>query len=239
MENRVNEILMRANQLTKTYQTGETTVTALKGVDFELFRGEMIVVLGPSGSGKSTFLNIMGSLDRPTEGEVFFQGKALFTQTDEQLALFRRENIGLVFQFYNLLPTLTALENVHLMESLSKNSMNSEDALRRLHIWERRHHFPGELSGGEQQRVAIARAIVKNPKLLLCDEPTGALDVETGILVLEAIEQVHHEIGVSVILITHNATIAHLSDRVVHMSGGRISSIETNTAHKLARELKW
>lgn len=233
------KILLQARKISKLYQTGETSVAALRDVDFELFEGELIVVLGPSGSGKSTFLNVLGTLDRPSEGEVFFKNDSLYERSDEQLALFRRQSVGLVFQFYNLLPTLTALENVELMATLNPESMSSEDALKRLKMWDRRDHFPGELSGGEQQRVAIARAIVKKPKLLLCDEPTGALDVETGVLVLEAIEQVHHDLGVSVVLITHNATIAHLSDRVVHMSGGRINSIDQNTEHRLARELKW
>jgi putative ABC transport system ATP-binding protein len=226
-------------KISRTYQTGETTVTALKDIDFELRRGELVVVLGHSGSGKSTFLNIMGALDRPTSGRLFFESEDVFAKRDDQLTAFRRQNVGLVFQFYNLLPTLTALENVQLMESLSERAMPSEEALRRLHIWERRNHFPSELSGGEQQRIAIARAIVKNPKLLLCDEPTGALDVQTGILVLEAIEQVHHEWGVTVVLITHNTSIALLADRIVHISGGKIQKIEINADHRLARDLQW
>lgn len=231
--------LLKMEKISRTYSTGETVVTALKDVDFELMRGELVVVLGPSGSGKSTFLNLMGALDRPSSGRLLFEGEDIFKLRNEQLTAFRRKHVGLVFQFYNLLPTLTALENVQIMESLSNRSMRSEDALRKLRMWERRNHFPSELSGGEQQRIAIARAIVKNPKLLLCDEPTGALDVQTGILVLEAIEQVHHEWGVSVVLITHNTSIALLADRIVHMSGGRIQSIETNSDHRLARELQW
>lgn len=246
MQNSINafvransKVILRAEHLNKIYPSGEITVTALNDINFALYEGELVVVLGASGSGKSTFLNILGTLDRPTAGQVFFNNLPLFERTDEQLALFRRESVGLVFQFYNLLPTLTALENVQLMESLSANSMSSEDALRRLQMWERRNHFPGELSGGEQQRVAIARAIVKKPQILLCDEPTGALDVNTGVLVLEAIEQIHHDLGVSVVLITHNATISHLSDRIVHMSGGHMTSIVTNPEHRLARDLKW
>lgn len=231
--------LLKMEKMSRTYSTGETVVTALKDVDFELMRGELVVVLGPSGSGKSTFLNLMGALDRPTSGRLLFEGEDVFRLRNEQLTEFRRMHVGLVFQFYNLLPTLTALENVQIMESLSDRSMRSEDALRKLRMWERRNHFPSELSGGEQQRIAIARAIVKNPKLLLCDEPTGALDVQTGILVLEAIEQVHHDWGVSVVLITHNTSIALLADRIVHMSGGRIQRIETNSDHRLARDLQW
>jgi putative ABC transport system ATP-binding protein len=231
--------LLRAVALSKEYRTESTTVMALKEVDFSLYTGELVVVLGPSGSGKSTLVNILGTLDRPTAGEVWFKNQNLFIKNDEQLALFRKHHVGLVFQFYNLIPTLTALENVELMAALCEDAMSPEEALQRLQLWERRNHFPGELSGGEQQRVAIARAIVKKPTLLLCDEPTGALDVETGILVLEAIEKVHHEMGVSVILITHNETIAHLSDRTVRMSGGKISSVTVNTEHRLARELKW
>lgn len=231
--------LLEAIAISKAYKTESSTVMALKRIDFTLYSGELVVVLGPSGSGKSTLLNILGTLDRPSSGEVLFNKQELFTRSDEELALFRRQNVGLVFQFYNLIPTLTALENVELMASLSATAMTPEEALHRLQLWERRNHFPGELSGGEQQRVAIARAIVKKPALLLCDEPTGALDVETGILVLEAIEKVHHDLGVSVILITHNETIAHLSDRTVRMSGGNIASVVPNTEHRLARELKW
>jgi putative ABC transport system ATP-binding protein len=233
------EPLLEAIAISKAYKTESSTVMALKKIDFTLYSGELVVVLGPSGSGKSTLLNILGTLDRPSSGEVLFNKQELFTRSDEELALFRRQNVGLVFQFYNLIPTLTALENVELMASLSATAMTPEEALQRLQLWERRNHFPGELSGGEQQRVAIARAIVKKPALLLCDEPTGALDVETGILVLEAIEKVHHDLGVSVILITHNETIAHLSDRTVRMSGGNIASVVPNSEHRLARELKW
>lgn len=235
----MSPVLLEAHHISKRYQTGETTVDALRDVSFTFFSGEMIVVLGPSGSGKSTFLNILGTLDRPSTGEILCAGESLTKKTDQQLAEFRRLNVGLVFQFYNLLPTLTALENVQLIEAHSPESMKSEDALRRLNLWDRRDHFPSELSGGEQQRVAIARAIVKRPKILLCDEPTGALDVSTGVVVLQAIEEVHHEFGISVMLITHNATIAHLADRVIHMSGGQIAALEKNETHMLARQLTW
>lgn len=232
-------ILMEARQISKRYQTGGLYVDALLNVNFSLYEGELVVVLGPSGSGKSTFLNILGTLDRSSTGELFCKGELLSHKSDEQLSEFRRKNVGLVFQFYNLLPSLTALENVQLIESHSSTSMGSEEALRRLNLWERRNHFPSELSGGEQQRVAIARAIVKKPALLLCDEPTGALDVATGVVVLQAIEEVHHDFGISVMLITHNATIAHLADRILRMSGGEIRSIEKNPTHMLARDLKW
>lgn len=235
----MSDSIIEVQNLCKRYQTGETTVDALRDINFTLKKGELIVVLGPSGSGKSTFLNIIGTLDRASSGELFYRGELLTGKTDEQLSEFRRKNVGLVFQFYNLLPTLTALENVQLIESHSNESLGSEEALHRVNLWDRRHHFPSELSGGEQQRVAIARAIVKKPILLLCDEPTGALDVATGVVVLQAIEEVHHEYGISVMLITHNATIAHLADRVIHMSGGQITSVEANREHMLARDLKW
>ncbi len=235
----MDTVLLEAKKISKSYTSGQITVEALKTLDFVLYQGELVVVLGPSGSGKSTFLNILGTLDRPTQGEVLFKGQSISTQTDEELSQFRKQNVGLVFQFYNLLPTLTALENVQLIESHSQTSMSSEEALRRVDLWDRRNHFPSELSGGEQQRVAIARAIVKRPAILLCDEPTGALDVATGVIVLQAIEEVHHDFGISVILITHNATIAHLADRILRMSGGQIHSLELNQHHMLARELKW
>jgi putative ABC transport system ATP-binding protein len=235
----MSDILIEGRRLNKRYQSGPTYIDALKNINFSLYQGELVVVLGPSGSGKSTLLNILGTLDTPTSGELLCRGMPLTGRSDEELAEFRRSNVGLVFQFYNLIPSLTALENVQLVESHSKETLGSEDALRRLHLWDRRDHFPSELSGGEQQRVAIARAIVKRPALLLCDEPTGALDVSTGILVLQAIEEVHHDFGLSVMLITHNATIAHLADRIIRMSGGEIVSTEVNPVHQLARELSW
>lgn len=196
-------------------------------------------MLGPSGSGKSTFLNILGTLARPTSGGVYFNSQNISLESDEVLCALRRRHIGFVFQFYNLIPTLTALENVELIASHSASPMQVDDALKRVDLWARRHHFPGELSGGEQQRVAIARAIVKKPDVLLCDEPTGALDVATGVIVLQALEEVHHDFSISVMLITHNATIAHLADRVIRMSGGQILSVEKNERHMLARDLSW
>jgi putative ABC transport system ATP-binding protein len=239
LEVTMTEVLLEAKALGKRYAFGETFVDALANVDFSLQTGELVVVLGPSGSGKSTFLNILGTLDRPTVGTLNYKNELMTEKTDEELCAFRREKVGLVFQFYNLIPSLTALENVQLIESHGESAMSSEDALRRLNLWERRNHFPSELSGGEQQRVAIARAIVKKPALLLCDEPTGALDVSTGVVVLQAIEEVHHDFGVSVMLITHNVMIAGIADRVIHMSGGKITSIEKNLKHMLARDLQW
>ncbi|NBX17590.1 MAG: ABC transporter ATP-binding protein [Proteobacteria bacterium] len=232
-------ILLEAKQICKRYTSGEIVVEALHPLDFKLFQGELIVVLGPSGSGKSTLMNILSTLDRPTTGSLFFNGQPLTDKTENELSLFRKENLGLVFQFYNLIPTLTALENIQLIESHSPSPVKSEDALRRVGLWDRRDHFPSELSGGEQQRIAIARALVKRPLMIMCDEPTGALDVETGVIVLQALEEVHHDFGISIILITHNATIAHISDRTVRMSGGRVVDISTNRQHLLARELQW
>ncbi|MEY3902160.1 MAG: hypothetical protein RL189_1466 [Pseudomonadota bacterium] len=235
----MREIVVEAQNIWKSYTAGAVTVDAVKNLSFALYKGELIVVLGPSGSGKSTFLNILGTLDRPTSGSVYFNKLNISQESDEQLSALRRRHIGFVFQFYNLIPTLTALENVEMIAAHSASPMPVEDALKRVNLWERRHHFPSELSGGEQQRVAIARAIVKKPELLLCDEPTGALDVATGVIVLQALEEVHHDFSISVMLITHNATIAHLADRVIRMSGGQILSIERNERHMLARDLSW
>lgn len=235
----MKETLLEAQQVCKHYKTGTVEVQALHRLNFCLYRAEMVVVLGPSGSGKSTLMNILSTLDRPTDGRLFFKNELLSDKSDEELALFRKENLGLVFQFYNLIPTLTALENIQLIESHSNSPMDSRDALRRVGLWERRHHFPSELSGGEQQRVAVARALVKKPKIILCDEPTGALDVETGVLVLEAIEDVNKDLGVSVVLITHNVTIAQIASRTVRMSGGRIIEILEHEQLKSARDLKW
>lgn len=235
----MQEIVVEAQNIWKSYTAGAVTVDAVKNLSFALYKGELIVVLGPSGSGKSTFLNILGTLDRPTSGSVYFNKLNISQESDEQLSALRRRHIGFVFQFYNLIPTLTALENVEMIAAHSASPMPVEDALKRVNLWERRHHFPSELSGGEQQRVAIARAIVKKPDVLLCDEPTGALDVATGVIVLQALEEVHHDFSISVMLITHNATIAHLADRVIRMSGGQILSVETNERHMLARDLSW
>ncbi len=225
--------------LTKTYTSGETSIHALRGVDVEIPNGEVVVLLGPSGSGKSTFLNILGGLDRASSGHVFFHGHDLATYSSKQLTYFRREHIGFVFQAYNLVPSLTALENVALVTEISTNPMNSSDALAAVNLETRAHHFPSQMSGGEQQRVAIARAIAKRPEILLCDEPTGALDSETGIVVLSALLKVNQEYGTTCIIITHNASIAELAHRTLHFADGAISKITINTHRKAPHEISW
>lgn len=234
-----SETVFRAEGLTKTYGMGEVEVQALKGVDLELHRGEFVVLLGPSGSGKSTLLNILGGLDVPTAGKVFFRDQELTRFPDRALTRFRRRHVGFVFQFYNLIPSLTARENVELITSLAESPMSAPEALGLVGLGQRMNHFPTQLSGGEQQRVAIARAIAKRPEVLLCDEPTGALDVHTGIVVLEAIAKVSRELGTTTAVITHNAVIAEMADRVIHLSDGRISEIHSNPNRRLPSELTW
>jgi putative ABC transport system ATP-binding protein len=214
-------------------------VHALRGVDLELAERELVVLLGPSGSGKSTLLNILGGLDVPSAGQVFFRDVEITAGDEATLTRYRREHVGFVFQFYNLIPSLTARENVALVTEIARAPMVPADALGLVGLADRLDHFPAQLSGGEQQRVAIARAIAKQPDLLLCDEPTGALDSETGILVLEAIEQVNRELGTSTAVITHNTVIGSMADRVIHIADGRIAHIERNAARRAARELAW
>jgi putative ABC transport system ATP-binding protein len=218
---------------------GEVDVHALRGVDLSLASGELLALLGPSGSGKSTLLNILGGLDTPTEGKVTFLGKELSAAAPRALTRFRREHVGFVFQFYNLIPSLTARENVALVTDISDNPLEPEEALDLVDLGERMDHFPSQLSGGEQQRVAIARAIAKQPDILLCDEPTGALDYQTGVLVLEVIERVNRELGTTTAVITHNAPIARMCDRVVMMRDGLIVSEERVTERARASELTW
>jgi putative ABC transport system ATP-binding protein len=230
---------LRARGLCKVYRTGEVEVHALRGLDLVLETGELVVLLGPSGSGKSTLLNILGGLDTASSGEAWFLDHELSSLDDAGLTQYRREHVGFVFQFYNLIPSLTALENVALVTEISRNPMEPKDALAMVGLGERLHHFPAQLSGGEQQRVAIARAIAKRPDLLLCDEPTGALDSETGVLVLEAIERIHAELGTSTVLITHNAVIAEMADRVLVMGDGTIHEEHRNSERRPAREMTW
>jgi putative ABC transport system ATP-binding protein len=225
--------------LSKVYRTGDVEVHALRGLDLVLETSELVVLLGPSGSGKSTLLNILGGLDTATSGEAWFLDHELTGLDDAGLTRYRREHVGFVFQFYNLIPSLTALENVALVTEIATNPMQPGDALRLVGLGERLNHFPAQLSGGEQQRVAIARAIAKRPDILLCDEPTGALDSQTGVLVLEAIERIHGELGTSTVLITHNAVIAEMADRVLVMGDGRIHEERRNAARRPARELSW
>jgi len=228
-----------AKGLTKTYEVGEVKVHALRGVDLDLYAGEFVVLLGPSGSGKSTLLNILGGLDVPSEGAVWYLNDELTSHSDTKLTRFRRDHVGFVFQFYNLIPSLTARENVALVTDIARDPMTPEEALGIVELTDRIDHFPAQLSGGEQQRVAIARAIAKQPDVLLCDEPTGALDASTGVIVLEAIERVNRELGTTTAIITHNAAIAAMADRVISLSGGEISKIHTND-HKLpAKEITW
>jgi len=228
-----------ARGLTKTYRTGEIEVRALRDVDLDVGAGEFIVLLGPSGSGKSTLLNILGGLDVPSAGEVRFRDQDLSAASEAELTAFRRRHVGFVFQFYNLIPSLTVRENVALVTDIVEHAMPVDEAIDRVGLTPRRDHFPSQLSGGEQQRVAIARAIVKRPEVLLCDEPTGALDYETGKLVLEVIARITDEIGTTAIVITHNAAIAGMADRVVYLGDGRIQRVVAN-AHKLEpSELSW
>jgi putative ABC transport system ATP-binding protein len=231
--------VFRARALTKAYRMGEVEVQALRGIDLDLWAGEFVVLLGASGSGKSTLLNILGGLDAPTSGEVSCQGHELTGAGEAALTHFRRESVGFVFQFYNLIPSLTARENVALVTEIAANPMAPEAALAMVGLEQRMDHFPAQLSGGEQQRVAIARAIAKRPAVLLCDEPTGALDSRTGIVVLEAIARTHRETGALTVVITHNAVIARMADRVIHLSDGRIASIETNARPVEPGSLSW
>jgi putative ABC transport system ATP-binding protein len=233
------EVVFQARGLTKLYRMGEVEVQALRGVDLDLYAGEFVVLLGPSGSGKSTLLNILGGLDVPTGGTVHYRDHNLSAWDDAALTRYRREHVGFVFQFYNLIPSLTARENVALITDIARDPMAPEDALRLVGLSDRLDHFPSQLSGGEQQRVAIARAIAKQPEVLLCDEPTGALDARTGVVVLEAIERVNQELGTTTGVITHNAVIADMADRVVSLSDGRISRDVRNPRKVPARELAW
>jgi putative ABC transport system ATP-binding protein len=231
--------VFRATGLTKVYRMGEVEVHALRGVDLELHPGEFVVLLGASGSGKSTLLNILGGLDAPTSGTVECRGHPLTGAGDEALTRFRREHVGFVFQFYNLIPSLTARENVALVTEIARAPMAPEDALELVGLRDRMDHFPAQLSGGEQQRVAIARAIAKRPDVLLCDEPTGALDSPTGILVLQALERINRETGALTVVITHNVVIARMADRVIRLSDGRIAGVERNAARADPREFSW
>lgn len=229
----------RAQGLSKIYRTGETAVQALRGVDLELYEGEMVVLLGPSGSGKSTLLNILGGLDRPSEGRLFFRGEELTRFDEDGLTRFRRDHVGFVFQFYNLIPSLTARENVALVTEIAKNPMNPAEALGLVGLEHRLDHFPAQLSGGEQQRVAIARAIAKRPAVLLCDEPTGALDSKTGVVVLDALDRANRQLKTTTALITHNAGIAAMADRVMRFADGVIAGTEVNTKRVGPHEITW
>lgn len=234
-----NSIVLRASNVTKTYQMGEVDVHALRGVSIELHAGELLVMLGASGSGKSTLLNIIGGLDTPTSGSVFYRDLDLSTAKDSQLTQYRRQHVGFVFQFYNLIPSLTAEENVALVTEIADNPMHPMEALEMVDLADRADHFPSQLSGGQQQRVAIARAIAKRPDVLLCDEPTGALDFTTGVRVLEVIQRINREFGTTTAVITHNASVGDMANRVVTLSDGSVSKVITNADPSDPSELSW
>lgn len=231
--------IFEARGLRKVYHTGELDVVALQGVDLDFKAGELVVLLGASGSGKSTLLNILGGLDVPTTGRLRYKGWDLTDGDERTLTLFRRNCVGFVFQFYNLIPSLTARENVALITDISRDPMKPEEALALVNLEHRLDHFPSQLSGGEQQRVAIARAIAKRPEVLLCDEPTGALDVGTGITVLEAVERINRELGTLAVIITHNADMAGMADRVLHLKDGQIIMEKKNALKVPAKQLHW
>jgi putative ABC transport system ATP-binding protein len=234
-----SDTVLSARQITKVYRMGDVEVHALRGIDLDMFAGELVVLLGPSGSGKSTFLNILGGLDRPTAGDIHYVDHDLAHATDRQLTQYRREHVGFVFQFYNLVPSLTARENVALVTEIAEHPMKPDDALALVGLHDRLDHFPAQLSGGEQQRVAIARAIAKRPDVLLCDEPTGALDHETGVLVLDVLKKANEELHTTTAIITHNAVIAGMGDRVVRFADGRVASVESNDRKIDPREMTW
>lgn len=232
-------VVFSIRRITKVYQMGEVKVPALRGIDLDLYRGEFSVLLGASGSGKSTLLNILGGLDIPTSGQVFYGNQELTCASENELTDYRRYHVGFVFQFYNLIPSLTARENVDVVTEIARSPMPTEEALQLVGLQERMDHFPAQLSGGEQQRVAIARAIAKNPAVLLCDEPTGALDSKTGILVLEALQRVNEQLGTTTAVITHNAGIAQMADRVIHLADGCIDRVTVNETKVQPGELSW
>ncbi|PIG91512.1 ABC transporter ATP-binding protein [Gloeocapsopsis sp. IPPAS B-1203] len=234
-----NNVGFHLQDITKVYRMGEVEVYALQSVDLDLYEGEFVVVLGPSGSGKSTLLNILGGLDVPSSGQIVFHHRNLTNASDAELTRFRRDCVGFIFQFYNLIPSLTARENVALVTDMARRPMQPEEALFRVGLSDRIHHFPSQMSGGEQQRVAIARAIAKRPEVLLCDEPTGALDFQTGKLVLEVLEQANRELGTMTIVITHNAGISRMADRAIAMRSGQILNIRRNERKVAPAELEW
>ena len=232
-------ILIKLSKVTKTYIMGEVTVEALKETSLEIRTGELIVILGPSGSGKSTLLNILGGMDQPSSGDVYFKQQNLSQAGDSVLTQYRREKVGFVFQFYNLIPDLTAKENVELAASLVDNPLKAEEVLKEVDLLDRMNHFPAQLSGGEQQRVSIARAVVKKPDLLLCDEPTGALDYKTGVLILSLLKKLSQMYGSTVVIVTHNTPISAMADRVIRMHSGKIAEISTNDSPLPPERIKW
>jgi len=237
--NETEALVFRARGITKVYDMGEVQVHALRGVDLELRRSELMVLLGPSGSGKSTLVNILGGLDTATSGEVFYGDVELTAADDRALTRYRRHHVGFIFQFYNLISSLTARENVAVVTEISDDPMDPAEALAMVGLDERIDHFPAQMSGGEQQRVAIARAIAKRPQVLLCDEPTGALDSATGVVVLAALDRINREIGTTTVVITHNAVVANMADRVLHLSDGVISKVVINDEKTSPQDMHW
>ena len=235
----MGDVVFETQGVTKVYDMGETQVHALRGIDLELYSGELVVLLGPSGSGKSTLLNIIGGLDTATDGTVRYRGWDLTRADEEELTLYRRFHVGFIFQFYNLIPSLTAEENVAIVTEIARDPMEPRAALDLVGLADRADHFPSELSGGQQQRVAIARAVAKRPAVLLCDEPTGALDSETGVIVLEVLQNINRELGTTTAIITHNQVVSKMSQRVIHLSDGKVSSIEDIDEQVSARTLSW
>ena len=235
----MNEIILKVENLSKYYQMGEVTVKALKDANFEIIKGEFVVILGPSGSGKSTLLNIIGGMDTPSGGRVLFNDELITNLTDKELTMYRRNKIGFVFQFYNLMATLTAKENIELAVEICENHIDIDEVVDAVGLGDRADHFPSQMSGGEQQRVAIARAVAKNPQILLCDEPTGALDYETGIQILKVLKDVNEKYKNTVIVITHNAAIAHMADKVIKMRSGYITEIIENENPIEPERIEW
>jgi len=235
----MSEVLMKVENVSKLYQMGEVEVVAIKNINLDIYEGEFVVVLGPSGSGKSTILNILGGMDLPTEGKVFIKGEDITNYNDKKLTLYRREQVGFVFQFYNLIANLTAKENVELATEICKDALDVNSILDAVGLGDRKEHFPSQLSGGEQQRVAIARAVAKNPALLLCDEPTGALDFETGIKILALLKEINQKFKKTVIIITHNTPIGDMGDRVIRMRSGEIVKIKTNENPIHPERIEW
>lgn len=233
------KILMGAQNVSKTYQMGEVKVHALKDASFELYEGEFVVILGPSGSGKSTLLNILGGMDSPSEGRVFIHEEEITDYNDKQLTVYRRDHVGFVFQFYNLMANLTAKENVELATEICKNALNIDEIMDDVGLGDRKDHFPSQMSGGEQQRVAIARAVAKNPVLLLCDEPTGALDFQTGIMILSLLHKINRQFNKTVVIITHNTPIGEMADRVIKMRSGKIVEIKENDNPMPPERIEW
>ncbi|MEX2403828.1 MAG: ABC transporter ATP-binding protein [Balneolales bacterium] len=239
MMNSDSNIVFETRGLSKVYDMGEVQVHALRGVDLDLYESELVVLLGASGSGKSTLVNILGGLDTASEGSVLYRGKDLTRAADRELTEYRRHYVGFVFQFYNLIPSLTAAENVAIVTEIAQDPMTPLEALELVGLGDRANHFPSQLSGGQQQRVAIARAIAKRPSVLLCDEPTGALDSETGIIVLEALQRVNQELGTTTVIITHNVVQGEMAERIIDLKDGRITNIQQNEHKKAPHELKW